>query len=130
MSISYTIDKSLKRITVLVEGDYTNDDLKSFTERVWSNPVRDGISGFYQLCLHDNASYIGSNMDIVELAEYRNKFDAQDVIGKTALVYSESASSGYAAGSFYKEARHLVPNASEKIQTFKNVADAIHWLEQ
>ena len=85
MSISYTIDKSLKRITVVVEGDYTNDDLKSFTERVWSNPVRDGISGFDQLCLHNNASYIGNNMDIVELTEYRNKFDAQGEIGKTAL---------------------------------------------
>ena len=130
MSIRHTIDKSLNRITVVVEGNYTNDDLKSYMEIVWSNPVSDGISGFDQLCLHDNASYKGNDKDIVELAEYTNKFDAQSVLGKTALVYSESASSGYSAGSVYEQARHLEPNANKKIQTFKNVADAIHWLEE
>ena len=128
MSVNYQIDHDNSRVTVNVSGAYTANDIKAYLNGVWSDPIADGISGYDELFIFEEAEFQGTVQDNIELARYGNKFDSEGSRGKIALV-NVGNRSFVPSTEVYKGVRNRMQNAIRRVENFDNTEAALNWLQ-
>lgn len=129
MPFDHTIDYDLRRITVVIRGEYDNEDYRAYIQSTWEGPFGDKILGFDQLCLSDNAIYKGGNAEIAELVEIMRQLNSKNRVGKTALVYLGTSMPKFPSGSLFKDAWDKDPKNTTKLKLFTSITDATAWLD-
>ena len=130
MPVSLTIDKQLKRVTMLLEGDYSIDDLKSLINELALQPAEDQIFEYDQLIIQRDARFPGTTKDVVEIVELRASFDSESSMRRIALVHMGLDQASLETEEIFMEAKQLTSIQQGNIQSFDDVEKATEWLDR